>query len=232
MGGENSDVMNLFEFLADPSNWTAPGGIWERIAEHATYVGVSLLVAMIIGIPVGAVVGHYRRGQLVVVQSSNAARAIPTLGLLVLVVTLMGTGLLPVVLALTVLAIPPILNAAAVGFRDCDAGAVHSAQGLGMTPWQVMTRIELPLAMPLVVSGVRSAALQLIATATVAAMAAAGGLGRFIVDGQLIGASGYPQMFAGAFIVGLMAVIVDVILGATGWALNRFTHRRSQATLT
>ncbi|WP_084635247.1 ABC transporter permease [Propionicicella superfundia] len=224
--------MNLFGYLGDAANWAGPGGIWERIGEHMGYVAVSLLVAMIIGIPVGAAVGHYRRGQVLVVQTSNAARSIPTLGLLVLVVTLMGTGLVPVVLALTVLAVPPVLNAAAVGFRDCDPDAVHAARALGMTPWQVVTGVELPLALPLVVSGVRSAALQLIATATVAAMAASGGLGRLIVDGQLLGPSGYPEMFAGAVIVGVLAIAVDLLLGAIGWILRMVTYRRGRLTLT
>lgn len=224
--------MNLFGYLADAANWAGPGGIWERIGEHLVYVVVSLVVAILIGVPIGAAVGHFRRGEVVVVQSSNAARSIPTLGLLVLVVTLMGTGLIPVVLALTVLAVPPVLNAAAIGFRDCDPDAVHAARGLGMTPWQVVTGVEAPLALPLIVSGVRSAALQLIATATVAAMAASGGLGRLIVDGQLLGPSGYPEMFAGAAIVGVLAIVVDLVLGVTGWVLRTFTYRRGRLALT
>lgn len=218
--------MNLWGYLLDGDNWFAPGGIAQRIAEHLLYCGSALAVAMIIGLPIGAAVGHYRKGDFFVVASSNAARAIPTLGLLVLVVTLMGSGLIPVTLALTVLAVPPVLTAAAVGFRTPDADAVHAATGLGMTGWQVMSGIELPLALPLLVSGIRSAALQLIATATVAAMAAAGGLGRLIVDGQLRGQSGYPEMFAGAVIVAVLAVVVDVVLTAVGWGLTRLTRRR------
>lgn len=223
--------MNLFSYLTDAGNWLGPGGILGRILEHFLYVGASLLLAAIIAIPIGAAVGHYRKGEFFAVQTSTAARAIPTLGLLVLVVTVLGTGLVPVVLALTVLAVPPILNAAAVGFRDVDQDAVHAAMGMGMTPWQVITSVELPLALPLLASGVRSAALQLIATATVAAMAAAGGLGRLIVDGQLIGAAGYPQMFAGAVIVGVLAIVVDLVLGVLGWVLNRFTHRRDRVAV-
>lgn len=223
--------MNLFSYLTEAANWVGPGGIWARIAEHLAYVSVSLLVAAVIAIPLGAAVGHYRKGEFLAVQTGNAARAIPTLGLLVLVVTVLGTGLVPVVLALTVLAIPPILNAAAVGFRDVDRDAVHAATGMGMTPWQVITLVELPLAMPLLVSGVRSAALQLVATATVAAMAASGGLGRLIVDGQAIGTWGYPQMFAGAVIVGALAIIVDLVLGVLGWAVNKFTHRRDRVAV-
>lgn len=231
MADEGTCGVNLFEYLLNGANWSGPGGIWSRVGEHSVYVAVSLLVAIVIGVPIGAAVGHYRKGQFLVVQTSNAARAIPTLGLLVLVVTLMGTGLIPVVLALTVLAIPPILNATAIGFRDADPQAVHAAQALGMAPGEVATTIELPLALPLMMSGVRSAALQLIATATVAALAASGGLGRLIVDGQLAGQSGYPQMFAGAVIVGVLAIAVDLVLGGLGWLLNRHTHRRGRFTL-
>ncbi len=224
--------MNLWGYLLDAANWAGPTGIWARIGEHMEYVGISLLIAIIIGVPIGAAVGHFRKGEIFIVQTSNAARAIPTLGLLVLVVTLMGTGIIPVVLALTVLATPPILNATAVGFRDCDADAVHAAVGMGMTPWQVVTQVEFPLALPLVVSGVRSASLQLIASATVAAMASAGGLGRLIVDGQILGPRGYPEMFAGAVIVAVLAVLVDALLGFAGWALKRMTYHRGGLTLT
>lgn len=224
--------MNLWSYLLDAANWAGPSGIWARIGEHLVYVGVSLLIAILIGVPIGAAVGHFRRGEVAVVQTANAARAIPTLGLLVLVVTLLGTGIVPVVLALTVLATPPVLNAAAVGFRDCDRDAVHAARGMGMTPWQVVTDVELPLALPLIISGVRSASLQLIATATVAAMAASGGLGRLIIDGQLIGPRGYPEMFAGAVIVAVLAIAVDALLGVAGWVLTRITHRRGGLTLT
>lgn len=101
-----------------------------------------------------------------------------------------------------------------------------------MTPWQVVTDVELPLALPLIISGVRSASLQLIATATVAAMAASGGLGRLIIDGQLIGPRGYPEMFAGAVIVAVLAIAVDALLGVAGWVLTRITHRRGGLTLT
>lgn len=223
--------MNLWSYLLDAANWMGPSGIWARMSEHLVYVGVSLAIATLIGVPIGAAVGHFRSGEVAVVQTANAARAIPTLGLLVLVVTLLGTGLVPVVLALTVLATPPVLTATAVGFRDCDPEAVHAARGMGMTPWQVMTQVELPLALPLVMSGLRSASLQLIATATVAAMASAGGLGRLIIDGQLIGPRGYPEMFAGAVIVGLLAVAVDAVLGAAGWGMKRAIYHSGRLAL-
>nr|WP_231747483.1 ABC transporter permease subunit [Auraticoccus cholistanensis] len=214
--------------MLDAENWAGPSGIWVRIGQHVFYSVASVLLAALVAIPLGVLIGHTRRGDAVVSGLSNAARAVPTLGLLVLVVTLMGSGYLPVVLALAVLAVPPVLVNTAAGFRGADPGAVHAGRALGMTGWQLVRQVELPLAVPLVVSGLRSASLQVVATATVAALAAAGGLGRFVVDGQNLGPGGYPQMFAGAVLVALLAVLVDLGLGGLGWALQRRTGRISR----
>ncbi|WP_158548087.1 ABC transporter permease [Desertihabitans brevis] len=213
--------MNLFEFLLDPASWTGPSGIPARLLQHLLYSGAAVLLAALVAIPLGVVIGHTRRGDAVASGLSNAARAIPTLGLLVLVVTLLGTGAAPVVGALAVLAVPPVLINTVAGFRQADQEAVHAGRALGMTPWQLVRQVELPLATPLIVSGVRSASLQVIATATVAALAAAGGLGRFVVDGQRLGPEGYPQMLAGAVLVALLAIVVDLLLGGLSWQLER-----------
>lgn len=214
--------MTLFDHLLDPANWTGPEGIWVRLLEHVSYSGAALAAAALIALPLGILIGHTRRGNVVVAGASNAARALPTLGLLTLVVILLGTGFVPVVLALIVLAIPPILNGTVVGFRTADADAVLAARAMGMTPWQQIAKVELPLAMPLMLSGIRSAALQVIATATVAALAAAGGLGRFVIDGQKR-RDGYPEMFTGALLVMLLAILVDLVLGG----VTRLAQRRS-----
>ena len=213
--------MSLLSYLVDPANWPGADGIAVRLGQHLIYTGASLAIAFVLSLLLGTVVGHFRVGNLALVGTTNATRAIPTLGLLVLVVTLLGTGIGPVVLALTVLAIPPILNATATGIREADPGAVQAARALGMNPWQVITRIELPLAVPLIVSGLRSASLQVVSTATVAALAASGGLGRLVIDGQRSGASGYPEMFAGAVLVALLAIVLDVAFGTTGLLLRR-----------
>lgn len=215
--------MNLFEFLTDPKNWSGYNGIWVRVGQHLEMTVISVLVAAIIAIPLGVLIGHTGRGGFLVIGLSNAARAIPTLGFLVLIVLLLSTDLLPVLIPLIVLALPPILTATAAGVREADAGAVHAARALGMTPWQVVTRVEWPLAIPLVVSGLRSASLQVVATATVAAYVAAGGLGRYVIDGQALGPAGYPEMFAGALLVAVLAILLDGILGGIGWLL---AHRR------
>ncbi|OYN97001.1 ABC transporter permease [Enemella evansiae] len=212
--------MNLLGFLFDPANWSGGDGIGQRLLEHLFYSGVSLLAAMVVAIPLGILIGHTRRGNVLVAGISNAARAIPTLGLLVLAVTLMSTGALPVVLCLAVLAVPPILNGTVSGFFNADSDAVLAAAAMGMTDGQVIRRVELPLALPLIVSGVRSASLQVIASATVAAMAAAGGLGRLVLDGQKrIG--GYPEVFAGAVLVMALAIVLDIVLGVAAAVLRR-----------
>lgn len=220
--------MNLFGHLVNPDNWGGPGGIWARLWEHAIYSGLSLGAAILIAVPLGVLIGHTRRGNLVVAGLANATRALPTLGLLVLAVLLMGTGVAPVVLVLTILAIPPVLNATVVGFRTADPDAVLAAAAMGMSGPQQVIKVELPLASPLIISGIRSGALQVIATATVAAMAAAGGLGRFVLDGQKR-ADGYPEMVTGALLVMALVLVTDLLLG--GLALladRRATGRRRQ----
>lgn len=215
--------MNPLSHLLDPANWPGPDGITARLLQHLAYSGWALALAAVVALPLGILIGHTGRGSAVVGGLANATRAIPTLGLLVLVVTLMGTGMLPVVLALAVLAVPPILLGTVSGFTGADRDAVLAADAMGMTDWQVIRGVELPLAMPLIVSGFRSAALQVIATATVAAMAAAGGLGRLVIDGQKR-RGGYPEMFTGALLVMALAIAVDLLLGALAWLLRRRTH--------
>ncbi|HHV22150.1 MAG TPA: ABC transporter permease subunit [Propionibacterium sp.] len=222
--------MNLLEHLLDPASWSGAEGIPARLGEHLFYSGASLAAAILIALPLGVLIGHTRRGNLLVAGLANATRALPTLGLLVLVVLLMGTGALPVILALTVLAIPPILNATVVGFRTADSDAVLAAAAMGMTGGQQVAKVELPLASPLIISGIRSAALQVIATATVAAMAASGGLGRFVLDGQKR-ADGYPEMVTGALLVMVLALLADLLLGGLAFvATKRASGRRKVPT--
>lgn len=214
--------MNLFSYLLDPANWSGAQSITQRLLEHLAYSGAALLVAFLIALPIGILVGHSRRGDWFISGLSNATRAIPTLGLLVLVVTLLGTGALPVVLCLVILAIPPILSGTVTGFKTAGEETVLAARAMGMTPGQIVGKVELPLAFPLIVSGVRSAALQVIATATVAAMAASGGLGRLVIDGHSLG--DYAQMLAGAVLVMAPAIVVDVLLELIAAGLRRRTH--------
>ena len=211
--------MNLFAYLSDPANWQGPDGIWHLLLQQLGYTVASVTIAAAIAIPVGIFIGHTGRGSFLVIGLSNAARAIPTLGLLVLVVLLLGTGIGPIIGVLAILALPSILTATAAGVRGADHEAVHAARALGMSPQQVVSKVEWPLALPLVISGLRSATLQVVATATVAAYSSGEGLGRLLITGNAT--RNYSEMFAGAFLVAVLAIALDLLLGALGWLAGR-----------
>ena len=191
-------------------NWTGAGGVPVRMLEHLYYSGLALLVGLLVAVPVGVLVGHTGRGSFLVVGIANGMRALPELGLLILLVVLMGIGLVPVVLALTVLAVPPLLAGTYAGVRNVDRAVVDAARGMGMRESQVLFKVELPNALPLVLGGARSAALQVIATAAVAAYVSYGGLGRYLIDGQR--QQDYAQMVAGAFLIAVLALLVEAAL--------------------
>lgn len=230
----------VIAWLTDPLNWSGPTGIPAQTLSHLWYSGVSLLVAALVAIPAGLAVGHTGRGRFLVVGLAGAARAIPSLGLLYLMVLwlfprLSGDSafLVPCLIVLVVLAIPPIMAGAYAGVEGVDPAARDAARGMGMTGGQVLTKVEVPNAMPLIFSGFRSAALQVIATATLAAVAGTGGLGRFLIDGQKV--RDYPQMAGGALLVAVLALVVDLVLavvqryvvspGLTGRGTNRRAGR-------
>jgi osmoprotectant transport system permease protein len=211
--------MNLFDYLSDPANWTGQGGIWYLLVEHLGYTVAAVGIAAVIAIPLGIFIGHTNRGSFLVIGASNAARAIPTLGLLVLVVLLLGTGVGPIIGVLALLALPAILTATAAGIHGADHEAVHASRALGMSERQIVAKVEWPLALPLVISGLRSASLQVVATATVAAYSGGGGLGRLLITGNAT--RNYAEMFAGALLVAVLAIVLDVLLGALGWLAGR-----------
>jgi osmoprotectant transport system permease protein len=197
-------------WLTAADHWTGAGGVPVRVLEHLYYSGLALLLGLVIAVPIGVAVGHTGRGSFLVVGVANGLRALPELGLLILLVLSMGIGLLPVVLALTVLAIPPLLAGTYAGVRNVDRAVVDAARGMGMRESQVLLRVELPNALPLVLGGARSAALQVIATAAVAAYVSYGGLGRYLIDG--LRQQDYAQMVAGAVLIAVLALIVEAVL--------------------
>jgi osmoprotectant transport system permease protein len=210
-------ISGLVGWLTDSVNWSGSDGIPVRTVEHLWYSGLSLLVASLIAIPVGLVIGHTGRGRFFVVNLAGAARAIPSLGLLYVMVLwlfpkLAGDSafLVPSLIVLVVLAIPPLMAGAYAGVEGVDPAARDAAKGMGMTGGQVLARVEVPNALPLIFSGFRSATLQVIGTATLAAVAGTGGLGRFLIDGQKI--RDYPQMAGGALLVAVLALVVDLLL--------------------
>jgi osmoprotectant transport system permease protein len=221
--------MNIFEYLLDPTTWLGPDNTLNLLLQHLAYTAAAVGIGALIAIPLGILIGHTGRGTFLVIGLSNGARAIPSLGLLVLVVLLLGTGFGKTVFVLTLLALPAILTATAAGISGADHEAVHAARALGMSESQVVGQVEWPLALPLVISGLRSASLQVVATATVAAFVGGGGLGRLLISGQRT--NNYPEMFAGAFLIALLAIVLDLLLGLIAWLVARRTHPRSQAAV-
>jgi osmoprotectant transport system permease protein len=198
-------------YLLDGSHWSGPTGIPHLLLAHLGYTGVALLCGLVIALPVGLYIGHTGRGSFLAINAGNAGRSLPTLGLLMLMVTLMGLGFLPVLIALTVLVVPPILTSTYAGLRNVDRSAVDAAVGMGMRPWQVLWRVEVPMALPVMLGGLRSAALQVVATATVAASVGLSGLGRLLIDGLAV--NDYGRVVAGAVVVAVLAIVLDLALG-------------------
>ena len=210
-------INDVASWLLDPAHWTGPDGVPARTWEHLWYSGVSLLIASIVAVPAGLLIGHTGRGRVVAVNLAGAARAVPSLGLLFIMVLFLGpklkgdaASLWPSLIVLIVLAIPPILSGAYAGVEGVDPAARDAARGMGMTGWEVLSRVEVPCALPLIFSGLRSAALQVVATATIAAIVGIGGLGRLLIDGQAI--RDFPQMVSGALLVAVLALLVDLVL--------------------
>jgi osmoprotectant transport system permease protein len=202
-------LINYFGYLFDGANWHFGGdaSIPDRIGQHLAYTVVALVVSAVIALPLGLLIGHTNRGAAVAIGLGNLGRSLPTFGLVLLLVTFVGVGVLPVLVALIVLAIPPILAQTYAGIRSVDRSAVDAAVGMGMRSRQVLLLAELPMALPLIMGGLRSALLQVCATATIAAYAGLGGLGRLLIDG--LNRNDYAQIFAGAVLVALLAIVLD-----------------------
>ncbi len=228
-------IASLWDWLTDPGQWNGSTGIAARLGEHIVYSGIVLLLAGLVALPLGLWIGHSGRARWII-TSLNAARAVPTLGLLFAVALILGPRLqgdlafvLPSIAALVVLAIPPLLSGAYAGVESVDPAARDAARGMGMTDAQILAKVELPCALPLLLSGVRSASLQVIATATVAAFIGLGGLGLFLVDG--LAAGDYQQMAGGALLVAVLALAADLLLAALQRGLVS-TGLRTQPTFT
>lgn len=203
-------LLDVAAWFADPAHWSGPRGVPTRLGQHVEYTAVALLLACLIAIPVGALVGHTGRGSVLVVGLTNSLRALPTLGLVIIVVLLTTIGELPVLLALVVLAVPPVMAGTYAGIRAVDPMVVDAARGVGMREREVLLQVEVPNALPLMIGGIRSATLQLVSTATIAAFVGLGGLGRYIIDGQAV--QDYPEVLAGAVLVAALAIVVDLLL--------------------
>lgn len=201
-----------WSWISNGANWRGSADISQQILRHLEYSGIALAIAAVIAVPLGVALGHSGRGSAVVVNIANAARAIPTLGLLIMLVVLAGFSPLTWLLPLVVLGIPPILVNAHEGVAAVDPGVRDAARGVGMTAWQQILRVEAPCAMPLILTGLRTSAVFVVATATIAAYVGLGGLGRFIVDG--LASSQYGPVAGGALlVVGLAIAVLALFAG-------------------
>lgn len=210
-------IEQTWQWLTDPDSWAGPGGILAQSLTHLRISLLSLALAAAIAVPVGLYIGHTGRGRWLAINLAGAFRAIPSLGVLFIAIMLLLPRLrgelafeLPVILVLVLLAIPPILSGTYAGVESVDPAARDAARGVGMTGTQVLRQVEIPAALPLLLSGLRSAMLQIIATATIAAVVGVGGLGRFLIDGQA--SRRYEVMAGGAITVAALALLVDLVL--------------------
>ncbi|MCF3121258.1 MULTISPECIES: ABC transporter permease [Streptomyces] len=213
-------ITGAYDWLTTGANWEGEKGVWHRLAEHLYFTGVCLAVACVIALPLALYLGHIGKGGALAVNISNVGRAVPTLALLILLtLTPLGEhGDVPTLIALVLFAVPPLLTNAYLGMREVDRSVVEAARGMGMSGRQLFARVELPLAYPLVMTGVRSAGVQVVATATLAAMAGEGGLGRIITAGFNL--QNTPQVVAGAVLVALLALLVEGVLVLAGRAFD------------
>lgn len=207
------------EFLRSETTWQGEGSIGVRLVEHLGYSFTALLLAAVIALPIGLWAGHAHRGRFGVVALSGMLRAIPTLGVLTLVALMAGLGVLPAYVSLVILAVPSILAAAAAGVGEVEPAVVDAARAQGLTEWQILTKVELPLGAAVIGSGLRSALLQIVATVPVIAILPLGGLGRFIIDG--LQQNDYGQVMVGAVLVALLALVLDLVAAGIIAAVER-----------
>jgi osmoprotectant transport system permease protein len=209
-------IVDAFAFLVDPGNWTGSRGILVRFVEHLQLVIPALFAAMVVAIPAGVLAGHYRRGQAIGTFIANVGRAIPTLALLVfgliLSVRVLGLGISywPTVFALFFLALHPLFTNTYTAVKNVDRALVEAARGMGYDERQLLREVELPVASPVIFTAIRIAAVQVVATAPIGALAAGGGFGRFVIDG--FGSQNYGIMYAGIILIALLAVATERLI--------------------
>ena len=213
-GPAMNQLSQAWAYLAASSNWSGAAGFWARIAQHLGYTALAVGLAALVAVPLGITVGHNGRGSSAVLSAAGALRALPALGLLTWLAIALPRGatmpLVPATIVLVLLAVAPLLAGVVAGFDSVERDVIHSARAAGYSEGQILTRVELPLAAPVIVGGLRSCVVQVIATATVVAYIGLGGLGRYLIDGLAV--QDYPRMVAGAVLVTLLALVVDLAL--------------------
>jgi osmoprotectant transport system permease protein len=204
-------VNEVIAWLTDPAQWSGPDGIPVRTLQHLWYSLLATVIAGAIALPIGVFIGHTGRGAVFAINLTNLGRAIPSLGIIILVFILVGFGIVPVLVALIALAVPPIVTNSYIGVRSVDRDVREAAEGMGMRGRQVLWEVELPVAMPLIMAGIRTSAVQVVATATLAAFVGLGGLGRYLIDG--LSQRDLAQVVGGAILVAVLSLLTELVLG-------------------
>ncbi|HEY4889874.1 MAG TPA: ABC transporter permease subunit [Candidatus Dormibacteraeota bacterium] len=210
-----SILANVVQWLTNPTHWQGTDGIPVRLVEHVQLSAESVALGALIALPIGVGLGHFGLFGNVAINISNVGRAIPSFGILVIAFQVFGLGEAPIILALTALAIPPMVTNSYVALREVDPDVKEAARGMGYRPLAQLFHVELPLAVPLIMAGIRTSAVQVVATAALAALIAGGGLGRYIIDG--LAQQDYAKEFAGALLVAALALATEVAL----WGLEQ-----------
>jgi osmoprotectant transport system permease protein len=204
-------VTEVLAWLTDPAQWSGPDGIPVRTLQHLWYSLLATAVAAAIALPVGIFIGHTGRGATFAVNLTNLGRAIPSLGIIILMFTVFGFGVAPILITLFALAIPPIVTNSYIGVHSVDPDVRQAAEGMGMRGRQVLWQVELPMAMPLIMAGIRTSAVQVVATATLAAYVGLGGLGRYLIDG--LAQRDLAEVVGGAILVAVLSLLTELVLG-------------------
>jgi osmoprotectant transport system permease protein len=206
------NVLNeVLAWLTDPAQWSGPDGIPVRTLQHLWYSLLATTIAAAVALPIGVYIGHTGRGAVFAVNLTNLGRAIPSLGIIILMFTIFGFGIAPVLVTLFALAIPPIVTNSYIGVRSVDPDVRQAAEGMGMRGRQVLWQVELPMAMPLIMAGIRTSAVQVVATATLAAFVGLGGLGRYLIDG--LAQRDLAEVVGGAILVAVLSLLTELMLG-------------------
>ena len=198
-------------YFSTAANWWGPEGFAHRVQEHVVMSGLSLLTAMLIALPLGLLLGHTGRGGPLAINLSNLGRAVPSFAIIVLMASIVGIGAKPAYIALVALAVPPMVTNTYTAIRAVDPEVREAAVGMGLTGGQVLRRVELPMGLPLIMAGIRTSGVQVVATATLAALVGWGGLGRYIIDG--LATRDFVEVFAGALLVAVLSLLVELALG-------------------
>jgi osmoprotectant transport system permease protein len=207
-----SFLLQVAQWFANPARWSGPDGIPTRFVEHVQLSAESVAIGAVIALPIGIVLGHFGRFGNVAINISNVGRAVPSFALLVIAFQVFGLGDTPIIISLVALAIPPMVTNSYVAMREVDPDVKDAARGMGYRTHAQLVAVELPLALPLIMAGIRTSAVQVVATATLAALIAGGGFGRYIIDG--LATQVYTQLAGGAVLVALLALTTELSLAA------------------